>query len=119
MIIFSDYVAFCEEISRTFFIPCITHRTSNEERRWILDYYKRVPGAKLVASKILDEGIDIPDAKIGVILISSSSKRQFIQRLGRILRRHPDKDEAVLYEIISEDTLEERLAKKRKSQMDG
>jgi superfamily II DNA or RNA helicase len=114
MIIFSDYVAFCEKIARTFFIPCITHRTSAEERRWILEYYKRVPRAKLVTSKILDEGVDVPDAKIAVIMISSGSKRQFIQRLGRILRRHPSKDEAILYEIVSEDTLEERLSKKRK-----
>ena len=114
MIIFSDMVHFCEEISRTFFIPCITHRTIPEERRWLLDYYKRVPNAKIVASKILDEGIDFPDAKIAVIMISSSSTRQFIQRLGRILRRHPEKEEAILYEIVSEDTLEERLAKKRK-----
>jgi len=117
MIIFSDYVAFCEKISRSFFIPCITHRTAREERKWILDYYRRVPGAKIIASKVLDEGIDIPDAKIGVILIGSSSTRQFIQRLGRILRRHPEKDEAIMYEIISEDTLEERLSKKRKSKM--
>ena len=67
-----------------------------------------------MVSKILDEGVDIPSAKIAIILAGSGKSRQFIQRLGRILRRYPGKDQAILYEIISEDTLEERLAVKRK-----
>ena len=115
VLIFSDMVAFCERISKVFFIPCITHRTPKEERVWILDYYKRRKNAKLVVSKILDEGVDIPDAKIGIIVVGSGKSRQFIQRLGRIIRQHPDKDEAILYEIISEDTLEVRLSNKRKN----
>lgn len=114
VLIFSDMVAFCERISKVFFIPVITHRTVKEERNWILQYYKRVPNAKLVVSKILDEGVDIPDARIGIILAGSGRSRQFVQRLGRILRRYPGKEQALLYEIISEDTLEERLSVKRK-----
>ena len=105
VLIFSDMVAFCERISKTFFVPCITHRTIKEERQWILEYYKRAKNAKLVVSKILDEGIDIPDAKIGIIVVGSGKSRQFIQRLGRIIRRYPGKDKAILYEIVSEDTL--------------
>ena len=114
VLIFSDMVSFCERISKVFFIPCITHRTVKEERKWILNYYKRVKNAKLVVSKIFDEGVDIPDAKIGIIVVGSGKSRQFIQRLGRILRHYPGKDKAILYEIISEDTLEERLSNKRK-----
>lgn len=114
VIIFSDMVAFCERIGKIFFIPCITHRTAKEERNWILEYFKRTTNAKIVVSKILDEGLDIPSAKIGIILVGSSKSRQFIQRLGRIVRQYPDKDQALLYEIISESTLEERLAEKRK-----
>lgn len=114
VLIFSDVVSFCEQISKNFFIPCITHRTIKEERQWILEYYKRVKNAKLVVSKVLDEGIDIPDAKIGIIVVGSGKSRQFIQRLGRIVRQYPGKDKAILYELVSEDTLEERLANKRK-----
>ena len=97
VLIFSDMVAFCERISKTFFVPCITHRTIKEERQWILEYYKRAKNAKLVVSKILDEGIDIPDAKIGIIVVGSGKSRQFIQRLGRIIRSYPGKDIAILY----------------------
>lgn len=114
ILIFSDIVAFCEKIARTFLIPCITNRTNSKERTTILEWYHRTPNAKLISSRILDEGVDIPDAKIGVILAGSGQTRQFIQRLGRILRLHPEKKYAKLYEIVSIDTMEEKVAKKRK-----
>lgn len=54
----------------------------------------------LVAIRCLDEGVDIPTIKTAIILASSSNHRQFIQRRGRILRPHPDKTQAVLYDMI-------------------
>ena len=54
----------------------------------------------LVAIKCLDEGVDIPPAKIGVILASSGNPRQYIQRRGRLLRRFPGKKKAIIYDIL-------------------
>jgi DNA phosphorothioation system restriction enzyme len=54
----------------------------------------------LVAIRCLDEGIDIPAIKTAIILASSSNPRQFIQRRGRILRPHPGKDLATLFDTI-------------------
>ncbi len=54
----------------------------------------------LVAIRCLDEGVDIPAIKTAVILASTSNHRQFIQRRGRILRPHPNKKQAVLYDTI-------------------
>jgi DNA phosphorothioation system restriction enzyme len=54
----------------------------------------------LVAIRCLDEGIDIPAIKTAVILASTNNPRQFIQRRGRILRPHPDKKQAVLFDTI-------------------
>ncbi|MBE9046926.1 DNA phosphorothioation system restriction enzyme [Pleurocapsales cyanobacterium LEGE 10410] len=54
----------------------------------------------LVAIRCLDEGIDIPAIKTAIILASSSNPRQFIQRRGRILRPHPDKNRATLFDTI-------------------
>ena len=54
----------------------------------------------LVAIRCLDEGIDIPAIKTAVILASSSNPRQFIQRRGRILRPHPHKDRATLFDML-------------------
>ncbi|MEV0156005.1 DEAD/DEAH box helicase family protein [Micromonospora sp. NPDC050686] len=55
----------------------------------------------LVAMRCLDEGVDIPDARVGYLLASSSNPRQFIQRRGRILRRAPGKDTAEIIDYIA------------------
>ena len=56
----------------------------------------------LVAMKCLDEGVDIPEARIGVITASSQNPRQFVQRRGRLLRQHKPsgKTEAVIHDMI-------------------
>jgi superfamily II DNA or RNA helicase len=63
---------------------------------------------------VLNEGVDVPDASIGVILSGSASAREFVQRLGRILRRGDGK-QAVLYEVIARETREERVADRRRA----
>jgi superfamily II DNA or RNA helicase len=55
----------------------------------------------LVAMKCLDEGVDIPDARVGYLLASSSNPRQFIQRRGRLLRRAEGKTHAVIYDYLA------------------
>ena len=67
----------------------------------------------MVTSKVLDEGIDVPEANIGIIASGTGSKREYVQRLGRILRKKEGK-EAVLYEIIAEETTETGTARRRK-----
>ncbi len=54
----------------------------------------------LVAIRCLDEGVDIPAVQTAVILASSGNPRQFIQRRGRILRPHPGKQRATLFDMI-------------------
>ena len=54
----------------------------------------------LVAMKCLDEGVDVPSARIGVLLASSGNPREFIQRRGRLLRRSEGKDHAVIYDLV-------------------
>jgi superfamily II DNA or RNA helicase len=55
----------------------------------------------LVAMRCLDEGVDIPDARVADLLASSSNPRQFIQRRGRILRRAPGKDKAEIIDYLA------------------
>jgi len=68
----------------------------------------------LVTSQVLDEGIDVPAANVGIILSGSASKRQYAQRLGRILRPTDDRQPARLYEIITEDTMETYVSQRRR-----
>lgn len=62
----------------------------------------------LIACKALDEGIDVPDAGIGIILSGTGIERQRIQRLGRVLRRSEEKERAVLYYLFVKESVEEK-----------
>jgi len=56
----------------------------------------------VVAIRCLDEGIDLPALETGFLMASSSNPRQFVQRRGRLLRRAPGKDKAVIYDFVVE-----------------
>ena len=68
---------------------------------------------RILTSRVLDEGVDVPDASMAVILSGSGSNRQFVQRLGRILRPGPGK-QAVLFELVSAGTAETYISERRK-----
>ncbi len=119
IIIFCQYTEFVEYISYQLMIPFITYETDTAERREILRKFKEGIYTKLIASTVLDEGIDVPDASIGIILSGTSQVRQQIQRLGRILRPHFDEVDqkhknAILYEIIAQDTFEASQSQRRR-----
>ncbi len=70
------------------------------EREFLLQNFARGEYQALVAIKCLDEGVDVPPASTAVILASSGNPREYIQRRGRVLRRFPGKDKAIIYDII-------------------
>ncbi len=128
-IIFTQHNSLVHEISDKFLIPLITHKTIKEERQDVLKGFKEGRYMAIVTSKVLDEGVDIPDAELGVILSGTGSAREFIQR--RLLRPKPDSNsgsssssatnsnykeykKARLIEIISSETKETVTSAKRK-----
>ena len=70
------------------------------EREWILESFNQGEIDVLVAMKCLDEGVDVPSAKRGIILASSGNPREFIQRRGRLLRRFPGKEKAEIHDLV-------------------
>ncbi|MDP2844682.1 MAG: DEAD/DEAH box helicase, partial [Candidatus Methanoperedens sp.] len=112
LFIFTEHNKLVHIISKEFLIPAITYRTATKERGEILDRFRSGIYRAVVTSKVLDEGIDVPEADVGIILSGTGSGRAFIQRLGRILRKKEGK-EAVLYEIVSSETSEINTAKRR------
>lgn len=54
----------------------------------------------LFAMKCLDEGVDVPRAEVGIFTSSTGNPRQFIQRRGRLLRKHKDKNFATIYDMV-------------------
>jgi superfamily II DNA or RNA helicase len=112
-LIFTHHNKLVHRISREFLIPAITHQTPKDERSEILDRFRAGSYSRIVTSRILDEGIDVPDAALGVILSGTGSSREFIQRLGRLLRKKEGK-RAKLVEILSKETQETRISKRRR-----
>ena len=101
------------EISRRFLIPLITHQTKLAERKQIMERFRDNRWPFLVTSRVLNEGVDVPECGVAVILSGSASVREHVQRLGRILRRREGK-QAVLYEVLTRFTGEEGVSQRRR-----
>lgn len=113
VIIFTEYNKLVRDISTRFLIPEITHKTPEKERRLTMERFKRGYYNAIVTSKVLEEGIDVPEANVAIILSGSGSRREFIQRLGRILRPKENK-RAILYEIVTRGTGEVSISYRRR-----
>ncbi|MDZ8241023.1 MAG: DNA phosphorothioation system restriction enzyme [Nostoc sp. ChiQUE01a] len=81
-------------------VSTYTAQTSLEEREILRHQFESGELQGLVAIRCLDEGVDIPAIKTAVILSSSGNPRQFIQRRGRVLRPHPAKERATIFDMI-------------------
>ncbi|NES80109.1 MAG: DEAD/DEAH box helicase [Moorea sp. SIO2B7] len=120
ILIFTNDNATVYRISQEFLIPAITYQTPVKERHDILTRFREGEYKTLVASHVLNEGVDVPDARIAIILSGTGSTREYVQRLGRILRKGTgDNKLAVLYEVIAEDTTEERTSERRRGAWEG
>lgn len=115
-LIFTSDNATVYRIAQSLLIPAITHHTPVKERHEILTHFREGTYKTLVASQVLNEGVDVPAASIAVMLSGTASPREYIQRLGRILRKGKIDKQAVLYEVISEGTLEERTSARRRGE---
>ena len=114
-IIFTQHNKLVYDISDKFLIPFITYKSGKEERQDALSGFKEGRYKAIVTSKVLDEGVDVPDAEVGIIVSGTGSSREFIQRLGRLLRPKADSNKkARLIEIISAGTREIGTSIKRK-----
>ncbi|MFC6785939.1 DEAD/DEAH box helicase family protein [Halobaculum halobium] len=115
VIVFTAHTALVYRISERFLIPAITAETGTDERREVLSRFRDGTYSRVVAANVLDEGVDVPEASVGVILSGSGSEREFTQRLGRILRPGADGAKtATLYELVTSETAEERVARRRR-----
>lgn len=115
MLIFTDDNATVYRVSRALLIPAITHQTKVKERDETLQRFRRGEYARVITSKVLNEGIDVPEANVAVVLSGTGSMREHVQRLGRILRKGEGKL-ALLYEVVAADTSEEGTSRRRKGE---
>ncbi len=113
-IVFTEDNDTAYEIGRRFILPVLTHHTKGSERKHMLAQFRSGAWPVLVTSKVLNEGVDVPEAAIGIIVSGSGSVREHVQRLGRLLRPGAGKV-AMLYEIISANTAEAYTSQRRRS----
>ncbi|TFH24140.1 DEAD/DEAH box helicase [Candidatus Bathyarchaeota archaeon] len=118
ILIFTLYNDLVYRISLRFLIPAITYQTSREERREILSNFGNGKYPVVVTSQVLDEGVDVPDASVGLVLGGTGSNREYVQRLGRLLRKKEGKL-ARLIEIISKETIEVGTSRRRHQKIRG
>ncbi len=112
-ILFTQDNATAYAVARRFLVPVITHQTKVRERSAVLAGLAAGTYRAVATSKVLNEGVDVPDANVAVILSGSGSVREHVQRLGRILRKRDGK-RAVLYELVTESTTETYTSERRR-----
>jgi superfamily II DNA or RNA helicase len=112
-LIFTADNATVYQIARRYLVPAITHQTKTKERKQILERFHTGEYTVLVTSQVLNEGVDVPAASVGVVLSGSGTVKENVQRLGRILRKYGEK-QATLYELVARGTAEEFTSDRRR-----
>ena len=95
------------EVSARLLVPAVTCDIRGEERRAVLERFHRGDVRALVSSRVLNEGLDVPEASLAVVLGGRMGAREHVQRVGRVLRPRPGK-RALVYELVARDTVDER-----------
>ncbi len=114
-IVFAGSNRMAIDISTRFLVPTLLSHSRKGERRVVLEGFAAGRFPILVANRVLDEGVDVPEAKVAVVVGGQASTRQAKQRLGRILRP-TGQVRATLYEVVCDDTGDvERSRARRRS----
>lgn len=112
-LIFAGSNAMARDVSLRFLIPCLLSHCGKKERLDVLQGLEARVYPALVANQVLDEGVDLPDVKVAIVIGGKASTRQAKQRLGRVLRKSGNR-RAILYEIVCADTNEEVRSRTRR-----
>jgi len=101
-------------IARELLVMPITHEIRRAERNQALDGFRTGTRPVLVSSQVLDEGFDVPDADLAIVVGGTASARRHAQRIGRVLRPRDGK-RAVVYELAVSDTTEMSYVERRRA----
>jgi len=101
-------------VSRAHFIMPLTCDIKRSERERALALFKEGKLGALVSAQVLNEGLDVPDAEVGIIVGGSRGEREHVQRVGRVLRPRPGK-RALVYELVIRASVEVKQSRKRRS----
>ena len=112
IIIFAGSNQMAMDVSRRFLVPTLLSHSRKKERIAVLEGFAAGSFPVIVANQVLDEGVDVPAAKIAIVIGGQTSTRQAKQRLGRILRKSGS-SRPTLYEVFCGNTNEVKRSRKR------
>ncbi len=115
-LVFTGDNAAAYAIARELLVAPITHEIGKTERAATLARFRSGEISVLVSSQVLDEGLDVPDADVAIIVGGTASERRHVQRIGRVLRPRDGK-RATIYELVVRDTVEVGYAARRRGQL--
>jgi superfamily II DNA or RNA helicase len=113
-IVFTAHVDDAYSVAEQSLIPVITGEVGARERQRILTQFKAGTLRAIASARVLNEGVDVPDARVAIVASSSLGVREHVQRIGRVLRPAPGKT-ALVYELITRGTVDERIAAGRRA----
>jgi superfamily II DNA or RNA helicase len=100
-------------ISREHLIMPLTCDIGRKERERALSLFREGKLCALVSAQVLNEGLDVPDAEVGIVVAGSKGEREHVQRVGRVLRPRPGK-RALVYELVVRATGEVKASRRRR-----
>lgn len=106
------------EIARQFLVYPITHEIGRKERARVLERFNAGDINVIVSAQVLDEGLDVPEAEVAIVVGGTASSRRHVQRIGRVLRPAPGK-RARVYELTVSDTIEVDHVRRRRRGIHG
>ncbi|HEY5950288.1 MAG TPA: DEAD/DEAH box helicase family protein [Kofleriaceae bacterium] len=104
-LIFTADNATAYAIARELLVPPITCDIGRAERTNLIDRFRSGDTTVLVSAQVLDEGFDLPEAEVAIVVGGTGSTRRHVQRIGRLLRPRPGK-RALIYELVVQQSAE-------------
>jgi superfamily II DNA or RNA helicase len=114
ILVFTADNATAYTIARELLVMPVTHEIGRVERERVLARFRNGELPVLVSSQVLDEGLDVPDADVAVIVGGTASARRHVQRIGRVLRPRDGK-RAIVYELSTGETTEAGDVRRRRA----
>jgi superfamily II DNA or RNA helicase len=118
VLVFAPDAATAAEIAREHLVPMIVAQIGAAERTAILERFAAGEWRVLVSARVLNEGVDVPSADTAILVGGSQGAREYIQRIGRVLRPGPDK-RATVYDLVMRDTFEVGRAARHRERLDA
>ena len=108
-IVFTAFAENAYVAARDNLVPVITAETPARERQEILAAFKAGDVRAIAFARVLNEGIDVPEARVAIIVAGTLGPREYVQRIGSVLRPGPDK-RALVYELVTSNTSDAQRA---------